>query len=340
MSAKQRISAITENLIQNKTAAISKAEAEEIAALPESAMPALLLTASEIAQAFGKSDIFTCSIINAKSGRCSQDCAFCSQSMHHNTKIAIYPLMDQAELVNRALEMDQAGASHFSIVTSGYALNESEIETICAATSEIRKKTGLTVCCSPGMLTKEQAEKLAASGVTNYHHNLETAESFFDRVCTTHAYPEDIEALEIASASGLNVCSGGILGLGESWGQRIELAFKLNELTVPRIPINFLNPIPGTRMAGQEICSPMEALKCIALFRFINPDRDITICGGREVILRDYQSWVFAAGANGIMVGNYLTTQGRDLEMDMEMIREWQKTKPLNEFNDKQLFHD
>jgi|SRR6056297_30353 len=328
MHAKQRTSEITEDLVQNKPAAIAWSEAEEIAALPESAIPALLLKACDVARAFGRSEIFTCSIINAKAGRCSQDCAFCSQSIHHHTKVTVYPLMDQAKLVDRALEMDQAGATNFSMVTSGYALNESEIETICAAASEIRKKTGLTVCCSPGMLDPEKAKKLRGSGVTNYHHNLETAESFFDRVCTTHAYEKDIEALEIASSSGLSVCSGGILGLGESWAQRIELAFRLNELNVPRIPINFLNPIPGTRMADQPVLPPMEALKCIALFRLVNPDRDITICGGREITLRDYQSWAFLAGANGIMIGNYLTTQGRDLEMDREMIREWQKTQP------------
>jgi biotin synthase len=166
------------------------------------------------------------------------------------------------------------------------------------------------------------ARQLKESGITTYHHNLETARSHFDKICTTHDYDEDVATVQIAQSAGLKVCSGGILGLGESWEQRVELAFTLKELDVDSIPINFLNAIPGTPMETRPLLSPMEALKCIALFRMINPEKDITICGGRERTLRDYQSWIFLAGANGFMIGDYLTTKGRNTAMDIEMIKD------------------
>ena len=208
------------------------------------------------------------------------------------------------------------------MVTSGYMLTEKEIESISNAAAIIKKKTDLSVCVSLGMLTEPMILQLKESGVTTCHHNLETARSYFDQICTTHDYDEDIETIKLAKSAGLKVCSGGILGLGETWEQRIELAFTLKELDVDSIPINFLNPIPGTRMENRPLLPPMEALKSIALFRLINPGKNITICGGREITLRDYQSWVFMAGANGLMVGNYLTTQGRSIKMDMNMIKE------------------
>jgi len=218
--------------------------------------------------------------------------------------------------------MDKTGAVKYSMVTSGYALTDKEIETITRAAASIREKTDLDICASLGMLTQERAKKLKASGITTYHHNLETARSYFDRICTTHDYDEDIQTVKLARSAGLNVCSGGILGLGETWEQRVELAFTLKELDVDSIPINFINPIPGTPMADSPLMPPKEALQCIALFRFIHPQKNITICGGREVTLEGYQSEIFAAGANGVMIGNYLTTKGRNIKMDMDMIKE------------------
>jgi biotin synthase len=179
-----------------------------------------------------------------------------------------------------------------------------------------------------GILAEPTLRELKESGITTYHHNLETAGSYFDQICTTHAYDEDIETVRLAQSAGLSVCSGGIFGLGETWGQRVELAFTLRELNVDSIPINFLNPIPGTRMESRLLLTPMEALKCIALVRLVNPEKDITICGGREVTLRDCQSWFFIAGANGLMVGNYFTTQGRSITMDMDLIREMELLTP------------
>ena len=177
-----------------------------------------------------------------------------------------------------------------------------------------------------GLLKQDAAWRLKEAGISRYHHNLETARSFFDTICSTHDYEEDIETVRVAKDAGMRVCSGGIFGMGETWAQRVELAFTLKSLDVDSVPINFLHPIKGTRMGMRPLLPPMEALKIIALYRYIHPRKDITICGGREATLKDFQSWTFAAGANGIMVGNYLTTLGRNMEMDMEMIATMMQT--------------
>lgn len=283
-------------------------------------MPGILLLTDRILKKRSGDTVFLCSITNAKSGKCSQDCAFCAQSSFHKTRITTYPLIEVRDMADRALAMEKAGATHYSLVTSGHSLNETEIDRICRAVEMIRKKTKLTVCGSLGMLSENSARKLIESGMTRYHHNLETARSHFDRICTTHTYDEDIETIHTAVAHGFDVCSGGIFGLGESWEQRVELAFTLRDLPVNTLPINFLNPVPGTRLENAPLLSPMDAITCIAVMRLVNPDKNITICGGREVTLRDFQSWVFTAGANGLMIGNYLTTSGRDLAMDLAMI--------------------
>ncbi|RLB11983.1 MAG: biotin synthase BioB [Deltaproteobacteria bacterium] len=264
--------------------------------------------------------IFTCAIINAKSGACPEDCAFCAQSAHHKTEIDVYPLVSEDRIVRMAEEMKKSGATRFSIVTSGNRLKDREIESVANTIRLIREKVGIRVCASLGMLDEDMARILKDAGLDRYHHNLETAKSFFPNICTTHAYEEDIETLWVAKNVGLKVCSGGIMGLGEGWEHRIELAFTLREIDVDSIPINFLNPIPGTRLQDMPLLAPTDALKAIAIFRIINPEKDITICGGREKVIREYQSDIFAAGANGIMIGNYLTTKGRGIKEDMEMI--------------------
>lgn len=297
-------------------------EACALAHLPEENTFDLLACAHKITRAFKGNRITLCAILNAKSGFCTEDCTFCAQSSHHQTGISTYDLKSEDFMVTDAIGRREAGATRFSMVTSGLMLTEEEIATICRSTERIKENTDITVCASVGTLTPERARALRESGVSVYHHNLETARSFFDQICTTHDYEDDINTLKLVKEEGFRVCSGGILGLGESWEQRVELACTLRDLDVEGIPLNFLNPVPGTKMENRRLLSPMEALKSIALFRFVNPDRDIFICGGREVTLKDYQSWIFIAGANGCMVGNYLTTQGRSVEMDLEMIRE------------------
>ncbi len=319
------IANITKDLVNGDRATLCYEEACRIAGCGQSDVTDILWAAHKVTKRFQKDNISTCAIINAKSGACSEDCAFCAQSAHHNSGIKPHTLLEPSFMVADAESMWKAGASRYSLVTSGLRICDSELTGITETTSSIAEQTRLEVCTSLGTLAPEMARRLKENGVTTYHHNLETAESFFDHICTTHTYADDIETVEIAKSAGLHVCSGGILGLGETWEQRVELACDLYRLDVDRIPINFLNPIPGTKLAHRTPLSPWEALKCIALFRLINPGKDIIICGGREITLKDYQSWVFLAGANGLMIGNYLTTKGRSVEADMEMIRDMER---------------
>jgi biotin synthase len=309
-----------ERILKEPGHAVSSEEACKLAALSEAHPVDFFVCAHKIRTQYKGNRVFACAIINAKSGLCTEDCAFCAQSSHHRAQIEIYPLKSEAELIGHALRMREAGATKYSPVTSGYALTEDEMDRITRVAASITSTTDLKVCASLGMLTESAARRLKASGVSRYHHNLETARSHFDQVCTTHDYDEDVETVRVAKAAGLEVCSGCIMGLGETWEQRVELAMTLRDLDVDSIPINFLNPIAGTRMEKRPLLSPMEALRCVALFRFMHPHRDITICGGREVTLKDFQSWVFLAGANGLMIGDYLTTKGRSAAMDIEMI--------------------
>jgi len=314
------ITDIVEPTISSDDFQISHEEALTLIPDNKEAILDLISCANKIRQRFKPQPVFRCGIVNAKSGRCAENCAFCAQSAHHRSAVEIYGLRSANELVDEGLRLAAAGATHYGIVTSGTALNESEIDTVCRVAERLRAGSGLRLCASLGMLSDTSARKLKAAGIDRYHHNLETARSHFDQICTTHSYDEMIATIRSARAAGLEVCSGGIFGMGESWPQRVELAFQLRELEVDSVPINFLNPIPGTRMEGRSPLPPLEALACIALFRFIHPHRDITVCGGRELTLKDFQSWVFLAGANGLMVGNYLTTQGRSITMDLEMI--------------------
>jgi biotin synthase len=321
MMLNTKLADITQGIINDGKYDMSYEQACEIANSQNGTMD-ILMSAGKIRDNHKKNKVFTCAIINAKSGSCSEDCAFCAQSTHYETGVKTYNMVSEEEIVDAAIRMQESGATNFSMVTSGFMLDGKEIETVTNAASAIKKKTDLTVCGSLGGLTEPLARQLKESGIANYHHNLETARSHFDKICTTHDYDDDIQTIKIAQSAGLKVCSGGILGLGESWEQRVELAFTLKELDVDSIPLNFLNPIPGTRMEHMPLVSPMDALKIIALFRIINPKKDITICGGRERTLRDFQSWVFMSGANGLMIGDYLTTSGRRSEMDMEMIHD------------------
>jgi len=293
----------------------------KLAYLPEKDVWDLIFCAHKITQAYRKNVITLCAILNAKSGFCTEDCAFCAQSSHHRTDILTYDLKPEEEMAAEAFKRHKTGATRFSMVTSGLALTDNEISTISRTAKKIRQESDIAVCASLGTLTSSRAFLLKESGVATYHHNLETARSFFPNICTTHGYDEDIDTIQKAKEAGLRICSGGILGLGESWEQRIELACTLRDLDVDGIPLNFINPVKGTRMENQPLLAPLDALKSIALFRFVNPGKEILICGGRELTLGDLQSWIFMAGASGFMVGNYLTTAGRSIQDDLDMVR-------------------
>lgn len=281
----------------------------------------LLFAANAVTRAMGRRP-FTCSITNAKSGTCSQDCAFCAQSGHYSTGSPTHPLLPLEDLIARGLAMHEAGARCYSLVTSGLRLSSEEIDRVCRCAEELRSRTDLELSASLGLLNDDYARRLTRAGLTRYHHNLETARSHFPSICTTHDYDEDIATVRLAKTHGLDICCGGILGLGETWAQRVELAATLAELEVDTVPLNFLSPIAGTPLEKSPLLSPHDALKSVALFRFMLPRADITVAGGREGVLGDYQSWLPLAGANGMMIGNYLTTRGRNLDADLRMLEQ------------------
>ena len=275
----------------------------------------------KIKKAYNREMVKTCSIINAKSGKCSEDCAFCAQSKHHHTGVEIFPLISPEKIFKKAVEMEHCNSQRFSIVTSGTAITSSEDKRkILKAVELITEKTNLKCCASLGIIEKDFMLDLKKAGLSGYHHNLETARSFFKNICSTHNYDDDIKTVQMAKEMDFYVCSGGIFGLGESWEHRIEMALTLKELNVDSIAINFLNPIKGTKLENQKALTPIECLKIIALYRYLHFDKDIRICGGREVNLKQFQPLIFPAGANGIMIGNYLTTKGRDISDDIEML--------------------
>jgi len=300
-------------------ALLTPEEALTFISLP-AAETASMLAAGGLVRDIFHPHVFTCGIINAKSGRCPENCAFCAQSAHHRTGAPVYPLLNVEALLRRAERLVKAGALRFGIVTSGTALNEKELDTLCEAARRIVRETGVRLCGSLGMLTAERAKRLHQAGFSRYHHNLETAASYFDAICSTHAYSEDLDTVSIALNAGMEVCSGGILGMGESRAQRVELALTLADLNVTSIPINLLTAIPGTPLENEPPLSPMEALRCIATYRLLHPSRDILVCGGRGHILKEWQSWLFAAGANGILTGDYLTTAGETFDADNAML--------------------
>ena len=270
---------------------------------------------------FCQNKVQLCSIINAKSGLCSENCAFCAQSAHHDSSPPTYPLKSFDEIMAGARKAQEEGSHCYGIVTSGTRPEQgNEFETVLKAISTIRPSCTIEPSASLGILDKEQAAALAEAGCVTYHHNLETARSFFANICTTHDYEEDVETVRLAKSVGMKVCCGGIIGLGETPTQRVELAQILNELDVDSVPLNFLNPIEGTPLQGLHALSPLDCIRAIVMFRYALPGKPISVCGGREANLRELQSWMFIAGASGTMVGNYLTTSGRDRETDLQML--------------------
>lgn len=283
----------------------------------------LFAEAARIRDHFVGPEVHLCSIINAKSGRCAENCAFCAQSAHHETGVEVYPLVEEDEMVRCAALAEQNGAGCFGIVTSGTRINNGdELDRVCRAVTRIKSETGISPSCSLGILNGVTALRLKNAGMETYHHNLETSRSFFPEICTTHDYEDDVATIRAAKSAGLRVCSGGIFGLGESFAQRVEMALTLRELEVDSIPLNFLNPVVGTKLAAADNLTPLECLTIIAVYRFLLPDRRLSVCGGREKNLRELQSWMFLAGANGTMTGNYLTTPGRPPELDKQMLKD------------------
>jgi len=269
-------------------------------------------------RAFGNR-VHLCTIYNGKSGRCGEDCRFCSQSAHYMTDTSVYSLMEEEKLVEIGTTVARTPVNRYSIVTTGKGLPVKEVVQVGRALKTIGA-AGIQTCASLGILGEEELEILRSSGVGRYHHNLETAESHFSNVCTTHSFQARVETIRRAKRIGFSVCAGGIFGIGESDGQVLELALALRALSVDAVPINFLVPIPGTPFEKFPRLSPLRCLKIIALFRYVLPNTQIIICGGREANLKELHPLVFFAGASGIMTGNYLTATGRNLADDLETI--------------------
>ena len=267
---------------------------------------------------FGRS-VHLCAICNGKSGKCSEDCRFCSQSAFSKTDTPVYPLLNKEDLKKGGLYTSETPINRYSIVTTGKGLPKGEIRAIAEAMAELdSNRTGK--CVSLGVIGQEGFEILTKAGITRYHHNLETCKSYFPKVCTTHSYDERLETLITARKAGLSICAGGIFGIGETDDHIFELALTLRDLDVDAVPINFLVPVKGTPFGRLKNLTPLRCLRIIAFFRYFLPTKEIIICGGREVNLGDLHPMIFYAGASGIMTGNYLTTEGRTLQKDLFMI--------------------
>ncbi|MBQ6002522.1 MAG: biotin synthase BioB [Synergistaceae bacterium] len=277
--------------------------------------------ADEIRKHFCADKFDVCTIINGKSGRCSEDCKFCAQSAHHKTNTESYPLLSPDELTEKAKRDFSKGVAHYGIVTSGRNLSDEEVDRVCEAVRKIKAETGISVCVSLGLLTEEQYRKLKEAGVVRVHNNLETSEKFFPKVCTTHKFSDKVKAIKAAQRAGLPICSGGIMGIGESVEDRIDMALSLRELGVKNVPVNMLNPIPGTPLALRQVLGEDELRRIIAVYRFILPDAFIRLAGGRG-LLEDMGRECFESGANASISGNMLTTSGFSVESDMKLFDE------------------
>lgn len=297
---------------------ITKQEAIE---LYEQPLQELCQKANEIRKQFCSNRFDICTIINGKSGRCSENCRFCAQSAYSHTNAAEYPLLPAEEIVAQAKVNDKQGVLRYSIVTSGKRLSDQEVDKMCEAVQNIKEKTGISVCISFGLLKEEQYRKLKAAGVTRVHNNLETSRKNFPNICTTHTFEDKVNAIRAAQAAGLSVCSGGIMGLGETPEDRINMALTLRELGIKSVPVNMLNPIPGTPLGQNKKLTAEDMCRIVAVYRFILPDASIRLAGGRG-LLPDKGRSCFLSGANAAISGDMLTTAGITVETDMKLLKE------------------
>jgi len=279
-----------------------------------------IMALARLAASTGARDSFLCGLVSAKSGNCPEDCAFCAQSARHGTNAPVHPLLHCNTLLRRAEALACNGVRYMGIVISGTGPNAAELETVCEYARSILERVDIKLCASIGILTPAQALALKQAGFTSCHHNMETAPSFYPSVCTSHAIDARIATARHISAAGLRLCSGGIFGMGESWEQRLELSALLAALNVDAIPINFLNPIPGTPLESASLLAPAEALGIVALLRLMHPQRDIVLCGGRSVVLGHWDALAFTAGANAMISGDYLTTKGAAFARDAHLL--------------------
>lgn len=294
---------------------------EEALQLSKAPLEPLCGAADEIRRHFCGNGFGLCSIVNAKSGRCTEDCKYCAQSAHYPGGAEEYPLLDGEALAKQAADVYGRGVPRFSAVTSGRTLSAAETDAVCAGYRAIAARCGVSLCASHGLLSLEQLRRLKEAGVTRYHNNLETSRRNFPNICTTHTYDKKLETLRNARRAGLELCSGGILGLGETMEDRIDMALELRALGVRSVPLNLLNPIPGTPFAAVPRLTPEEFRRTVSLFRFLLPDAALRLAGGRG-LLPDKGAAAFGSGANAAITGDMLTTAGITVETDLTLLRQ------------------
>ncbi len=292
---------------------------ESILTLCQAPLDELCSAADEIRAHFCGNGFDLCTIVNGKSGRCSEDCKYCAQSAHYQTHVEEYSLLGTDEIVRQAKHHAEQGVLRYSIVTSGRKLGDADISQVCESIRAIKASTDIEVCVSFGLLDEAAFRKVKAAGASRVHCNLESSRSYFPTVCTTHTYDEKIETLQAARRAGLSICSGGIMGLGESMEDRIDMALTLRELGVKSIPINFLNPIPGTPFSDNAPLSDEEKRRIVAIYRFVLPNTSIRLAGGRGLIV-DKGEGCFRSGANAAISGDMLTTAGITVETDLQLL--------------------
>jgi len=302
---------------------VSREQALSLTDADEEDIALLGAYANKIRARFAGKSVDICGVINARAGLCSEDCRFCAQSVHHHAGSPVFSLITPEEAFQSVAELAGQGARRTSIVTSGKGMEcDPDFANITDLIQGVIERSEMGICANLGTISRDQASRLAAVGLKRYAHNLETSKRFYPEICSTHPYSERLDTLLAAKLAGLELCSGGIIGLGETWEDRIDLALTLRELDVSSIPLNILNPIKGTALENQPPLSPLEIIKTFAIFRFILPDKVIRPAGGREINLRDMQGALMLAGANGLIVGNYLTFGGRDAGADFTMIHD------------------
>jgi len=287
--------------------------------LEETPLEELCLAADELRKHFCNTAFDICTIINGKSGQCSENCKYCAQSSHYTTAVEEYPLLDSPSILKDAIHNRTGGILRYSVVTSGKNLSDNEIDEICESYQTVKNNCDVSLCASHGLLTFEQFRKLKAAGVSRYHNNLETSRRNFPNVCTTHTYDDKITTIKNAQKAGLEVCSGGIMGLGETMEDRIDMVLDIRALGIQSVPVNILNPIKGTPYENNAVLSHDEVRRMVAIFRFIIPGGAIRLAGGRG-LLADKGKAAFQSGANAAISGDMLTTSGISIAQDMELL--------------------
>ena len=318
-SARARLAA-AEHALLDERRLLTADELTALAELPDHWVTSLAALAHQVRLAWCGPDVEVEGILSAKTGGCPEDCHFCSQSSRFDTPVKATPFLDTDEVLQAAEETKAAGASEFCLVLAVRGPDERTMVRILELVPMIRERTGLNVAVSAGLLTDEQARRFAEGGVHRYNHNLETSRSFFPHVVTSHSWEERWDTCRLVRDHGMELCCGALIGMGESDEQRIELLVQLQELGPTEVPLNFLNPRPGTPLGDEQPVAAWEAIRWIALFRLGLPDVILRYAGGREVTLRELQSMGMTSGINALIVGNYLTTLGRSAEEDLQML--------------------